>query len=243
MSTITAPTSGIGNRPYSRTPYVIAAALLGVVAVGAVVGPRLTTTTGTTATTTTVNQHDAIEHRSDDARAAAAASAAAAKSLAVQQALDLQGKVVASGAALAPATGTIPQEALPQGMTRAYVGGQLETVPLPELVGKSTTNEQIGSVGHYSYVPMRMTQKYVGSQLVTTFEPVTTAPDAVTSPTVREQVGGAQPGYAYVPATTATHMRWSDRWVPPYDNPDWVPFIKAHYFQRPVTTPTTHEYR
>ena len=77
---------------------------------------------------------------------------------------------------------------------------------------------------------------------------------------LRQQVGGEAPTFAYTPASgptqvyngrglvqvapTGTHTRWTDPWVPPYDNPEWVPYIKSHYFS-PTTTPTrpTHEFR
>jgi len=97
-----------------------------------------------------------------------------------------------------------------------------------------------------AYLPMEFqpalepgfTRTYVGSELQTV-----EVPRMVERSVIAEQVGGRHESYTWTPST-AKHLTWTDPWVPPYDNPEWVPFIKAHYFH-PVTTRSTptHEYR
>ncbi len=122
-----------------------------------------------------------------------------------------------------------------------------KSVAAAAAVPASTYATQIrGQVGGmaptYRYTPTTPEYAYVGSQLVqVNGAGATTAgmsPSALTS----AQVGGHHGVYPFT--GTSLHLTWTDPWVPPYDDPDWVPFIKAHYFS-PATTPArpTHEFR
>lgn len=238
MSTITTTAPSFDTpRTSGRRILVAGAVVAGLVVTGAVAIPRLTAHTASPSYPT-VAPHDAVEHQLDTSRAAAIGAAERAQSQKMQQRLDLGAKHVAAGAATIAHSPMEFQPALQPGSTRAYVGGQLQTVEVPRLVGASVVAEQTGTIGHYAYTPQRMVRVYNGSELQ--WVPVTAG--AVSS-TMREQVGGEHSGYRYTPTRTL-HTRWTDPWVPPYDDPAWVPYIKSHYFH-PVSARVapTHEYR
>ena len=135
------------------------------------------------------------------------------------------------------------------------VGGRHESYAWTPNHLSSVAKQQTGQQPHFQYTPPRTNQRYNGSTLETV--PLTSAAKVqapyiprgypgvarTSSTTTQEQVGGRHESYSWTPST-AKHLTWTDPWVPPYDNPEWVPFIKAHYFH-PVTTRSTptHEYR
>lgn len=193
MSTITTTAPSFDTpRASGRRILVAGAVVVGLVAAGAVVIPRITSTTTTTSTTyPTITQHDAVEHRLDDSLA----SAARRQSAAVEQRLDLTGKQAAAVAASQYRVSTTPQGLARFGAAgRAQIGGAAPTFAW-------TPN-------HDSYL-------------------------------VKEQTGGGHQTYPF----SSLHMTWADPWVPPTDNPEWVPYIKSHYFHPVTTTRPTHEYR
>lgn len=274
MSAITTTAPSFDTpRTSGRRILVAGAVVAGLVVAGAVAIPRLTAQTASPSYPA-VTPHDAVEHQLDTSRAAAIGAAERALSQRMQQRLDLGAKHVAAGAATTASSPLEFQPALQPGFTRAYVGGQLQTVAIPRLVEASVVAEQTGTIGHYAYTPQRMVRVYNGSELQ--WVPVTAG--AVSS-TMREQVGGEAPTYAWTPTRTVPvtgtrgypaaalqsvrsqqvggehsgyqytpsrtlHTRWTDPWVPPYDDPAWVPYIKSHYFH-PVSARVapTHEYR
>ena len=80
----------------------------------------------------------------------------------------------------------------------------------PTLVGRSVADEQIGgALSSYA-----LAGRPARPQLA------------------REQIGGAQPTY---PLSPTRHVRWTNTWVPPYDDPTWAPWIHAHYYGTPLS--------
>jgi hypothetical protein len=219
MSTITttAPTFDTTPRPVGRRVVIAGIVAVGLVAAGAIAIPRITATTSTT-TYPAVTPHDAVEHQLDSSKAQALTSAQRLQSAKVEKGLDLAAKAAAAAAATRIYAPMEFQPALDAGFTRQYVGGQLQTVPVPQLVSASVVRQQVGGQAPtYAWVPNHVTSLQ------------------------QQQTGG----HATYPFTgTTQHVAWTDPWVPPYDNPEWVPYIKSHYFQ-PSTTPTrpTHEFR
>lgn len=260
MSTITTTAPSFeAPRTSGRRILVAGAVVAGLVVAGAVAIPRLTTQTASPSYPA-VSPHDAVEHQLDSSRAAAAGAAARQQSERVQRRMDLGAKLSAAVAATQAYQPMQFQPALEPGFTREYVGGQLQTVEIPRVVERSVVQEQTGTIGHYAwtpnhitsvqqeqtglqghyeYTPALTTKRYVGSTLETV--PVT---GTLTSSTAAQQIGGRHESYGYTPSRSGLHLTWSDPWVPPTDNPEWVPYIKSHYFQ-PVTTRVapTHEYR
>ena len=94
----------------------------------------------------------------------------------------------------------------------------LAAAAVPRIVERSVVQEQTGQLGHYEWTPTHITS------------------------VEKQQVGGRHATYAYSGRTL--HLTWADPWVPPTDDPAWVPYIKSHYFH-PVSTRVapTHEYR
>ena len=209
-----------------------------MLAVSAVVVPRISSTLGSSATTgtasssTVITQHDLVEHRADTA----AAIDRARISSAIERQATHEGKLRASQVAAATA-----------GLTGVRVG-------------ESTVSQQVGGLAPtFPYAPAASPKfVYNGRDLVE----LGAAVPAVAASTLRQQVGGRRrrtptppprgptsgrqrprARAAYAP-TGHAHLAWTDPWVPPYDNPEWVPYIKSHYFS-PTTTPTrpTHEFR
>lgn len=266
MSTITttAPSSFEAPRTSGRRILVAGAVVAGLVVAGAVAIPRLTAQTTTAPTTyPAITSHDAVEHQLDTARSAALGAAARHQSRAVERNVDLAGKRAAAGAAGAAYVPMEFQPALAAGETRMYVGGQLQTVLIPQVVGSSVVAEQTGTIGHYAYTPPLTTKVYNGSTLETVPVTGTRSFTAAALQAMRQQIGGLAPTYAWTPNHVTSvqkeqtgvhrtypftgrtlHMTWGDPWVPPTDNPDWVPYIKSHYFHPVTTRPlATHEYR
>lgn len=198
----------------SRTPLLVGIAAVGVIAVTAVVVPRLASTVGSSATTGTaassavITQHDLVEHRADISSSVEGARASAA----MERTLTQQGKLRASRIAATTA-----------GLTGVRVG-------------ESTVSQQVGGLAPtFGYTPTGSPQMvYNGRGLVA----VGAAAPAVAASTVRQQVGGQAPTFGYTPAG---HTVWNDSFVPPYDDPEWMPVIKRHYAGS-FTTPATHEF-
>ena len=230
MSTITTTPAPQIN----RTPLLVGIGLVGVLAVSAVVVPRISSTLGSSATTgtasssTVITQHDLVEHRADTA----AAIDRARISSAIERQATHEGKLRASQVAAATA-----------GLTGVRVG-------------ESTVSQQVGGLAPtFPYAPAASPKfVYNGRGLVE----LGAAVPAVAASTLRQQVGGEAPTFAYTPASgptqvyngrglvqvapTGTHTRWTDTFVPPYDDPEWMPVIKRHYAGS-FTTPATHEFR
>jgi hypothetical protein len=116
----------------------------------------------------------------------------------------------------------------------------------------SVGREQIGQFhGTYAWTPTMALRNALittdakeqvgGLQGSYEFSPSKGQAAAVTA-LMAEQVGGLHETYAYngrslVKVTPtqvydgrALRLTWSDNWVPPVDNPDWTPFIRAHYY-------------
>jgi hypothetical protein len=199
MSTITTTAPSFeAPRTSGRRILVAGAVVAGLVVAGAVAIPRLTAQTASP-TYTAVTPHDAVEHQLDASRAAAIGAAQRLQSQHQQTQLDLGAKHAAAASATRAYQPMAYQPQLQPGSTRAYVGGQLQTVEIPRLVESSVVAEQTGTIGHYTWTPPRMTQVYVGSTLE--LVPVTSAglASAVAPSTMREQVGGQAPTYGWVP--------------------------------------------
>jgi hypothetical protein len=155
MSSITAPTPVLSPRPTSRTPFLVGAALIAIVGVGVVVGPRLGTSPVTTTVPYTVNEHDAIEHRAVGSTAHTVFGPAPVQSARLRASADEQGAGLVVGApqvaqsvfdeqtsALRPYTPYIPQRT-----TQRYEGSLLVTVPAPDVaVPEAVSNSAAG--GH-----------------------------------------------------------------------------------------------
>lgn len=218
MSTITTTAPSFeAPRTSGRRILVAGAVVAGLVVAGAVAVPRLTTQTASPSYPA-VTPHDAVEHQLDTARAAAAGTAQRLQSERVQRRLDLGAKQIAAAGATTAYAPMEYQPQLQQGFTREYVGGQLVTIAVPRIVERSVVQEQTGQLGHYEWTPTHVTS------------------------VEKQQVGGKHATYAYSGRTL--HLTWADPWVPPTDDPAWVPYIKSHYFH-PVSTRVapTHEYR
>lgn len=244
MSTITTTAPSFeAPRTSGRRILVAGAIVAGLVVAGAVAVPRLTAQTAPSPSYPAVTPHDAVEHQLDTARSAAAGAAARQQSERVQRRMDLGAKQIAAVTATQAYQPMAFQPALEPGFTRAYVGGQLQTVAVPRMVERSVIQEQTGQLGHYAWSPTSISsvqKEQTGQQGHYAYLPQAHGLPSVT--TTNEQVGGKHATYAYVGRTL--HLTWTDPWVPPYDNPEWVPYIKSHYFH-PVTTRVapTHEYR
>jgi hypothetical protein len=48
------------------------------------------------------------------------------------------------------------------------------------------------------------------------------------SSVAKSQIGGKHNTYAY--DAGGSHTVWNDAYVPPYENPEWMPLIQKHYF-------------
>jgi hypothetical protein len=236
MSTITTtPSPSIG-----RTPLVIGLVAVGVVAVGVVTVPRLHI--GTTATPAPVaapspGPADFLDRHDAMVAAQHAQSAAAAQKL-----LDAQARGFAS-------------RAVHQQQATATSAHLTELTALATAYGAASTSlgrEQIGQYHRtYTWTPTTAQRSALSSTDAKEqvgglegsyeFAPSTARAAAVTA-LMAEQVGGLHETYAYngrglVKVTPvqvydgrALRLTWSDNWVPPVDNPDWTPFIRAHYY-------------
>ena len=236
MSTITTtPPPSIG-----RKPLVIGLVALGVVTAGVVTIPRLHVTTTTTPAPVAapapgpadfLDRHDAM-----------AAAQQAQSAIAAQKLLDSTARGFANRAVhQQQATSTSAHLTELTGLATAY--GAASTSLGREQIGQfhrtyswtpataqhsalSTTDarEQVGGMqGSYEFAPGK-------------------AQAAAVSALMAEQVGGLHETYAYngrglvkvspvqVYDGRALRLTWSDNWVPPVDNPDWTPFIRAHYY-------------
>ena len=207
MSTITAtPSPSIG-----RKPVVIGLVALGVVTAGVVAVPRLHL--GSTATPAPV----------------------AAPSPAPADFLDRHDAMVAAQRAQSAHLTELNALASAYGVAATSVGreqiGQFHrtytwtpTMALRNALSTTDAKEQVGGLqGSYEFSPSK-------------------GQAAAVTALMAEQVGGLHETYAYhgrglVKVTPtqvydgrALRLTWSDNWVPPVDNPDWTPFIRAHYY-------------
>ena len=110
MSAITAPTTVSSPRPTSRTPFLVGAALIAIVGVGVVVGPRLGTTTVTKTVPYTFDKHDAIEHRAVDSRAHTVFVPAPAQAARLRASVDRQGTILAGPPQVANSDGLMKSQ-------------------------------------------------------------------------------------------------------------------------------------
>jgi hypothetical protein len=236
MSTITtSPSPSIG-----RKPVVIGLVALGVVTVGVVTVPRLHV--DTTATPAPVAAPSPAPADFLDRHDAMVAAQQAQSAVAAQKLLDSQARGLAGRA--------VPQQ---QGTsTSAHL---TELTGLATAYGAASTSlgrEQIGQYHRtYTWTPATAQRNALsttdakeqvgGLQGSYEFAPSKAQAAAVTS-LMAEQVGGLHETYAYngrglekvtpvqVYDGRALRLTWSDNWVPPVDNPDWTPFIRAHYY-------------
>jgi hypothetical protein len=221
----------------SRAPLVIAIGAVGVLAVSAVAIPRIASVVGSSTSTTAsssavITQHDLVEHRADIGQSSDRARATSA----AERRLLHDGKIRAGQA--------VPASA-------ALAGA---------VVAESTVNEQVGGLAPTFGLGSAASPKLVYNGRGLVAEAPAAAPAAasvVAASTLREQVGGKAPTFAYTSASgptqvyngrglvqgtsAGTHTRWNDAFVPPYDDPEWMPVIKRHYAGS-VTTPVTHEF-
>jgi hypothetical protein len=204
ISTTPVPTVG-------RKPVAIGLAVLGVITVGAVAIPRIHL--GGTTTTTAVSQPQPADFL--DRHDAMVAAAAAQASLQAQRLLDSQARVVGHSTVVQPALAMYPAHVSELGSLATAYGA----------AATSVGREQVGQY-HRTY----------------TWTPAMAQHNPLGSTDAHEQVGGLHRTYAYqgrgLQSVTPTQLydgralrlTWSDAWVPPVDNPDWKPFIRAHYF-------------
>ena len=209
MSTITTtPSPSIG-----RKPVVIGLVALGVVTAGVVTIPRLHV--GTTATPAPVAAPSPGPADFLDRHDAMVAAQQAESALAAQKLLDEQARVLGHRTVAAQ-----PPTSVPAHLT--------ELTGLASSYGVASTSigrEQVGQF-HQTY----------------TWTPAAAQRGALSATEAMEQVGGMHETYAYngrglekvtpvqVYDGRALRLTWSDNWVPPVDNPDWTPFIRAHFY-------------
>jgi len=233
MSAITTtPVPTIG-----RKPVIIGVAVLGVVTVAAVAIPRIELS-GTTTVPTSVQAQapDALDRHDAMLAAAAAESSWRTEGLLDSQARTIGHRTVAGSSATATQPHLIELGSLATAygaaatsVGREQVGGYHRTYTwTPATAARNPLHsidaqEQVaGLQGHYEY----------GAA----------SSDVAVSSVMAAQVGGLHKTFVYdgrglKPVTPtlaydgrALHLTWSDPWVPPVDNPDWAPFIRAHYY-------------
>ena len=230
ITTTPAPTIG-------RKPVVIGVAVLGVVTIAAVTIPSIHLT-GTTAVPTVVQAQapDALDRRDAMLAAAAAESSRHAENL-----LDAQARTIGHHA-----VAVSPAAALPAHLTEL---GALGTAY--GAAATSVGREQVGGYHRtYTWTPAMAARNPLHSidaqeqvpGLQGHYEYGAPASAAAVSSLMASQVGGLHATYVYdgrgLSSVTPTqvydgralHLTWSDPWVPPVDNPDWTPFIRAHYY-------------
>jgi len=233
MSAITTtPVPTIG-----RKPVIIGVAVLGVVTIAAVTIPHIQLS-GTTAVPTVVQAQapDALDRRDAMLAAAAAESSRSTEGL-----LDSQARAIGHRATAGSSAASFPAHLVELGALATAYGAAATNVGREQVGGYHRTyawtpamaagnplhsidaREQVpGLQGHYEY----------GAA----------SSDAAVSSVLASQVGGLHTTYVYngrgLTSVTPTqvydgralHLTWSDPWVPPVDNPDWTPFIRAHYY-------------
>jgi hypothetical protein len=233
MSSITTtPVPTVG-----RKPVAIGLAVLGVITVGAVAVPRIHL--GGTTTTTAVSQPQPADFL--DRHDAMVAAAAAQASLQAQRLLDSQAQALGHSTVVQPALAMYSAHVSELGSLATAYGAAATSVGR-EQVGQyhrtytwtpaMAARNPLGSVDAHEQVP--------GLQGHYSYGPVTSA--AAVSSVMASQVGGLHATYVYngrsLQSVTPTQLydgralrlTWSDPWIPPVDNPDWTPFIRAHYY-------------
>jgi len=236
MSTITTtPSPSIG-----RKPVVIGLVALGVVTAGVVTIPRLHV--GTTATPAPVAAPSPGPADFLDRHDAMVAAQQAESALAAQKLLDEQARVLGHRTVAAQPPTSVPAHlteltglASSYGVASTSIGreqvGQFHqtytwtpATAQRGALGTTAAREQVGGLeGSYEFAPSKAQAAAVASLMT-------------------EQVGGLHETYAYngrglekvtpvqVYDGRALRLTWSDNWVPPVDNPDWTPFIRAHFY-------------
>ncbi len=183
MSAITAPTTVSSPRPTSRTPFLVGAALIAIVGVGVVVGPRLGSTTATTTVPYTVNEHDAIEHRTVGSTAHTLFVPAPAQAVRLRASVDGQGASLAGVPQVAQSTFDEQTSALrpytpfvPQRTTQQYVGSMLVTVPMIDAPATASHAAQAHKTWGDTWVPPYKNSRWAPFITQHYFHPTTTTP-------------------------------------------------------------------
>ena len=233
MSAITTtPAPSIG-----RKPLIIGAAVLGVVTIAAVTVPNIHLS-GTTAVPTVVQVQapDALDRRD-----AMLAAAAAESSRRTENLLDAQARTVGHHAVVGS-----PAAALPAHLTgargsrhrvrrggherRARAGRRLpphlHLEPSDGSAQPAALDRRPGA-GSRPAGPLRVRGSGVRRSCVSAHGIAgRRAAHHVRLQRSRADVRHADAAYD----GRSLHLTWSDPWVPPVDNPDWTPFIRAHYY-------------
>jgi hypothetical protein len=100
------------------------------------------------------------------------------------------------------------------------------TAIVPALVGTSVAQQQIG--GQHLTYPFSGRGRAI-------------VPSLVGASVAQQQVGGQHQSYPFTGSTGSSssdytasgrklHLTWTDPYVPPVADPDWKPFIRAHYY-------------
>jgi hypothetical protein len=218
-----------------RKPVIIGVAVLGVLTVAAVTVPRIHVS-GTTSVPSTVQAQapDALDRR--DAMLAAAAAEASHR---IDGLLDSQAKAIGHGTTSAATT--LPTHLSELGTLATAFGAAATSVGREQVGGYHRTYTWTPSIAVRNPLHSTDAQEQVPG-LQGHYEYGAASSDAAVSSVMASQVGGLHKTFVYdgrgLKAVTPSqvydgrglHLTWSDPWVPPVDNPDWAPFIRAHYY-------------
>lgn len=220
MSTITTtPVPTVG-----RTPVLIGIAVLGVVTVAAVTVPRLQLEGTTTTPTTQVQAPDALDRH--DAMVAAAAAQSSRRTEAL---LDAQARTIGHQSRAVSSATTLPAHLTELGGLATAYGAAATSVGREQVGGYHRTYAWTPATAVRNPLSTTDAQEQVAG-LQGHYEIGISSGSGVSSLTAA-QVGGLRKTFVYdVRGPKGLHLTWSDPWVPPVDNPDWAPFIRAHYY-------------
>ena len=233
MSAITtSPAPSIG-----RKPLVIGAAVLGVVTIAAVTIPNIHLSV-TTAVPSVVQAQapDALDRRDAMLAAAAAESSRHAENL-----LDAQARTIGHHAVAVSPAAVLPAHLVELGVLSTAYGAAATSVGREQVGGYHRTYTWSPAMAARNPLHSIDAQEQVPG-LQGHYEYGAPASAAAVSSLMASQVGGLHTTYVYngraMTSATPTqvydgralHLTWSDPWVPPVDNPDWAPFIRAHYY-------------
>ena len=233
MSAITtAPVPSIG-----RKPVVIGVAVLGVVTIAAVTIPNIHLS-GTTAVPTVAlaQAPDALDRRDAMLAAAAAESSRRAEGL-----LDARARAIGHDSVAGTPAAALPAHLVELGALATAYGAAATSVGREQVGGYHRTYTWTPAMAARNPLHSIDAQEQVPG-LQGHYEYAAPTSAAAVSSVMASQVGGLHATYVYdgrgLSSVTPTqvydgralHLTWSDPWVPPVDNPDWAPFIRAHYY-------------
>jgi hypothetical protein len=230
ITTTPAPTIG-------RKPVVIGVAILGVVTIAVVTIPNIHLS-GTTSVPAVVQAQapDALDRRDAMLAAAAAESSRRTESL-----LDARARSIGHHTVVGSPAAALPAHLAELGVLATAYGAAATSVGREQVGGYHRTYTWTPAMAALNPLHSIDAQEQVPG-LQGHYEYGAPASAAAVSALMASQVGGLHTTYVYngrgltyVTLTQAydgraLHLTWSDPWVPPVDNPDWTPFIRAHYY-------------